>query len=483
VSVGVNATKGSAETLRNLPTTARPVVDSSGIEVPDGYVVEPVLAGLSFPMDLTFADDGTLFIAEGGSTWPTRPYMPERILRLRPDGRLDALTMQLQGGPRGLEWHDGDLYITVKGGYHTQVLRVNPDTGEQTVLLDRIPNGGWHEPGGPVFGQDGLMYFAQGSVALQGVVLPAGFTVDIAKHPNAQDFPGQDVTLTGNNVWSRDPRAPYPYYVETGAFKPYGAPGREGEVVNGQFWCTTGVWRSHPDGSEPEMLCWGIRNPFGMAINEQGELFISDNDFEEKGPRAIANDPDAVWRIRNATSPHGSVSTPDWYGYPDFCRDGLRVDHESHHPLRGGPAEPLLADPPPMVGAAEFPFEPHTGMAKMDFCRSDAFGHRGDLFVCLWGTLAPLNTTRPEATVNGFQVVRLDVETGEKHAFARNRQQGPASREPGSGGLERPVSCAFSPDGSSLYVLDFGRAVVNENLMVAYAHTGVLWRITAKEGA
>lgn len=78
------------------------------------------------------------------------------------------------------------------------------------------------------------MYFAQGSVSLQGVVLPAGYTVDIAKHPTAQDYPGQDVTLTGNNVWSRDPRAPYPYYVETGPFKPYGVPATKGEVVKGE---------------------------------------------------------------------------------------------------------------------------------------------------------------------------------------------------------------------------------------------------------
>jgi hypothetical protein len=96
--------------------------------------------------------------------------------------------------------------------------------------------------------------------------------------------------------------------------------------------------------------------------------------------------------------------------------------------------------------------------------------------------MAPLNTIRPEALLNGFQVTRLDVTTGEKTPFFRNRQPGPASGHPGSGGIERPVSCRFSPDGASLYVLDFGRTVVNESLMVAYAHTGVLWRVTTVEG-
>jgi hypothetical protein len=30
-------------------------------------------------------------------------------------------------------------------------------------------------------------------------------------------------------------------------------------------------------------------------------------------------------------------------------------------------------------------------MTGMDFCRSDAFGHRGERFACQWGTLANLN--------------------------------------------------------------------------------------------
>ena len=69
-----------------------------------------------------------------------------------------------------------------------------------------------------MFGPDGIMYFGQGSVSLHGAVEAEGFSVDIAKHPEARDVPGQDVTLTGNNVWSRDPTAPYPYYAQTGPY-------------------------------------------------------------------------------------------------------------------------------------------------------------------------------------------------------------------------------------------------------------------------
>ena len=56
-------------------------------------------------------------------------------------------------------------------------------------------------------------------------------------------------------------------------------------------------------------------------------------------------------------------------------------------------------------------------MTKMDFCRSDAFGHRGELFACEWGTLAPLNTPRDQELVHRFKVIRVDVKTGTGQTF------------------------------------------------------------------
>ena len=468
------------DALDALAVPARPRVDPRDLVVPDGYRVEVVVVGLSFPTGMAIGPDGTVFLLEGGSTWPTRPYLPARVLRLTPDGHLDAIGEEPLGGPRGVAVHDGGLFVSDKGGYTSRIVRYDLASGERSVVVDGLPDGGWHEPGGPVFGPDGLMYFGQGSVSQNGVVLPQGFTVDLAKHPHAHDVPGQDVTLTGNNVQSYDPTSPYPYYVETGAFKPFGVPATPGEVVRGELKCSSGVWRCRPDGTGLELLAWGVRNPYGMAFGDDGGLYVSDNDYEETGDRAIANDPDRIWRIRTADLPHGSVSTPDWFGFPDICGDGLPVWHESHLPRRGTPAKPLLQDPPPWAGPAIYLDKPHSCMTKMDFCRSDAFGHRGRLFVCEWGTLAPINSPRPEDLEHGFKVVAVDVGTGTAIDFAHNGRPGPASAL-GTAGLERPVDCAFSPDGRSLYLLDFGVARVEEAGMFAFAHTGVLWRITAGE--
>jgi glucose/arabinose dehydrogenase len=464
--------------VEHLPTTARRRVDPNDVVAPPGYRVEAVAIGLSMPCGMAIAPDGTVFIAEGGTTWPTRPWMPPRILRLETSGAVQVLAQLEEGGPRGLAFHDGQLYAMAKGGYTTRLLRFDPVTGEKTVLVDKLPDGGWHEPGGPVFDSDGNIYFAQGSVSQQGVIEPSGFTVDVARHPHAHDVPGQDVTLTGNNVWSFDPVIPYNDTTPTGAFKPYGVPAEKGEVIKGEFWCSTGVYRARPDGSEPEMLAWGIRNPYGLALNEAGELYISDNDFEEKGNRAVGEDPDRVWHVKNASKPFGSVSTPEWFGFPDYSGLGLPLWDERHKPNRGTQAKQLIENPPPLSGPAAALFEPHTCLTMMDFSRSDIFGHRGKLFLTQWGTLAPLNTTRPEAFKRGFQVALVDVETGTSEPFLRNKQRGPAGAIPGSGGLERPVDCKFHPDGKSLYVLDFGSVDIKRNTMVAYAHTGVLWRVT-----
>ncbi|AHM60701.1 NHL repeat containing protein [Flammeovirgaceae bacterium 311] len=469
----------SGEALQRTGVPARPVIDSSDVVVPDGYHVEPVMAGLSFPTDIAFADDGTVFVSEGGSSWPTRPYMPARVIMLRPNGETEALNMNVHAGPRGIAWREGWLYMCIKGGYHMQVARYDLKTEKLEILIDKLPSGGWHEPGGPLFGTDGLMYFGNGSVSQQGVILPAGFTVDMAKHPLAHDVPGQDVTLTGNNVWSRDPRMPYPYLTETGPFKPFGTPAQKGEVIKGSVFCNSAVWRSKPDGTDIELLAWGIRNPFGMAINEEGELYVADNDFEEKGERAIANDPDRIWHIKNAKLPYGSVTKPDWYGFPDICGDGLPVNHESHLPAKGKAAELFLQDPPPWAGPAAFLEQPHSCMCRMDFSKSDFFGHRGELFVAEWGSMAPLNSPRPEDLNHGFRVIRVNVKQGTAEPFMHNQNMGPASTW-GTGGIERPVSCKFSPDGTNLYVLDFGHVRLTKGSMFAFAHTGVLWKISKK---
>lgn len=69
-------------------------------------------------------------------------------------------------------------------------------------------------------------------------------------------------------------------------------------------------------------------------------------------------------------------------------------------------------------------------------------------------------------------------ETGAVEDFAVNkgRKTGPASLV-GGGGLERPIAARFSPDGSALYVVDFGVMTMSQSGPSPVRGTGVLWKI------
>jgi len=74
-------------------------------------------------------------------------------------------------------------------------------------------------------------------------------------------------------------------------------------------------------------------------------------------------------------------------------------------------------------------------------------------------------------------VARVDMVRGLAEDFAVNRKGlGPASKL-GNGGLERPVSLRFDPEGTSLYIVDFGIMAVTDKGPRAQRQTGVIWRI------
>src|SRR5690606_24206741 len=80
------------------------------------------------------------------------------------------------------------------------------------------------------------------------------------------------------------------------------------------------------------------------------------------------------------------------------------------------------------------------------------------------------------------KVVRVDPDTGVVIDFMVNRDpSGPASYT-GTAGLERPISAKFSPDGSELYVVDFGVMTMSEQGPAPRVGTGVVWRVVPAGG-
>lgn len=449
-------------------------LDPSDVALPDGYAIEVVASGLDFPTAVVFDGEGRLHVLEAGYSYG-EVFRTARLVRLSPQGVAEKVIAYSHNGPwNGVAFHGGSFFIA-EGGVRQggRILRVEPD-GRTTVLVEDLPSVGDHHTNGPVVGPDGKIWFGQGTATNAAVV--GGDSKEFGwldRHPGFHDVPCKDVVLTGENFETPDflsgkdgDRA------STGAFLPFGSKSEKGQVVPGRVPCSGAVMRVSPRGGGVELVAWGLRNPFGLAFAPDGSLYVTDNAYDVRGSRPVFGAADLLWKIEEGA----------WYGWPDYA-DGLPVWQERYDP-------PGVDQPRPERLLAEHPAEPpkplahfgvHSSSNGLDVSRNPAFGHAGQLFVAQFGDMTP-GTGKVYAPV-GFRVVRVDPTTGVIEEFASNeRRNGPASALR-HGGLERPVSVRFDREGTSLYVVDFGRMSTGKEGPEPVPGTGVIWRITRSKVA
>jgi glucose/arabinose dehydrogenase len=463
----MRSSSGGGQTSFTMPRTVTP----GDVALPPGYRIDVVATGLTFPTGVTFDAAGQPFVVESGYSYGEAWAAP-RLLAIEPGGQLRVIATGGKNGPwNGVVFHDGAFYVAeggvLEGG---RILRIGAD-GSVTALVSGLPSFGDHHTNGPAMGPDGHLYLAQGTATNAGVVGVdnAGFGW-LLRRSTFHDIPCRDVTLRGENFETPDPLGSRGR-ATTGAFVPFGTRTEPGQVVRGQVPCSGAIMRLPAVGGPLELVAWGFRNPFGLAFDPGGRLFVTDNAFDVRGSRA-------VWGAGDLLH---AVTPGAWYGWPDF---------HGHLPVAGrrykapGRPEPrvLLADHPNRPPAPAAILGVHSSSNGFDFSRNGAFGHVGQAFIAQLGDLAPTSgkVMRPV----GFKVVRVDVGSGivEDFAVNRGRTQGPASWTDG-GGLERPVAARFDPRGEALYVVDFGVMTVGQRGPHPRTGTGVLWRITREAGS
>ena len=260
----------------------------------------------------------------------------------------------------------------------------------------------------------------------------------------------------------------------TSAFQPFGKTAPKDGVVRGQVKANGTILRMDPDGSNLEVYAWGLRNPFGVMWGPDKKLYASDNGYDERGSRPIAHAPDLVWTVRQE----------GWYGFPDYAGD-LPVTDPQFKPGSGPAPEFLMRDHPPIERPLAT-LKPHAGAAKIDFSRNPAFGFEGQMFLALVGDMNPITGQHDDRS--GFEVIRVDPQTGETNTFFRTKENalGPQGMEyVATAGPKRPVDVRFSRDGETLYVVDIGAmAIVQTAIGPAprpFPRTGVVWRIMRDE--
>lgn len=442
-------------------------LDPNDIALPDGYHIEVVGSGLTYPTGVAIDESGRIYVTEAGYSYGAEPLTP-RLLRIEGDGSTTEIARGDNPPWNGLELHEGAFYVA--GGHVEpgQILKIEAD-GTKTVLVDGLPSLGDHHTNGPRMGRDGWLYFGQGTVTNSAVVgldnVQFGW---VESHPEAHDVPCEDIVLRGKNYTTEDPRGGR---ATTGAFVPFGTATTQGQIVPGAVPCSGAIMRVRPDGGSAELVAWGFRNPFGLAFTPEGDLLVTDNQYDVRGSRPVFGTGDFVWRVEPGR----------WYGWPDYF--GVRPLTDSDwFKAPGEPAPDFVleqhpGDPPSPVAVLGV----HSSSNGVDVSRSPDFGYVGQAFIAQFGDMAP--DVGKVLDPVGYKVVRVDVRDGTIEDFVVNRgkKDGPASLLK-TGGLERPVSVRFSPDGSSLYIVDFGVMTIGANGPEPRPGTGVVWRVHAESG-
>src|SRR5579863_10298861 len=309
--------------------------------------LELVAEGFSFPTSLTFDETGTAYVAESGLPFGGAP-MGGRIWRIASNNSRTLLADKLRHPVNGLTYHNGDLYIS-EGGHPGRISRLDFD-GEQTTILDNLPGPGNYHTNMVTFGPDGKLYFSQGAMTNTGIVGLDAYELGwLRRLPHAHDIPGYDITLAGVSVETINPLSQEKAArIRTGAFAPFGTTTKVGQHIPAQLPCTSSVMRCNPDGSDLELVAWGLRNAFGLGFLPDGRLLAVDQGADDRGSRPVGNVPDMLFEVRQGA----------WYGWPDFI-DGDPITDARYLPLRGPAPVFALSNhhelPPPEKALLRFP--------------------------------------------------------------------------------------------------------------------------------
>lgn len=445
-------------------------IDARGVLVPPGYKVEAVTSKLTFPTDAVFDDAGNLYVIEAGYSYGEE-FTEPRLLKIDATGNPTVVATGSKNGPwTGIEFHAGNFYVAeggvLEGG---RILRITP-SGTITALVSNLPSFGDHHTNGPVV-HNGYIYFTVGTATNSGVVGPDNAKYGwLKRKPQFHDIACRDVVLSGQNYVSDDALTDAAGdTVRTGAYVPYGTATTSGQVIKGAIPCTGAVLRIPVNGGNMELVAWGLRNPFGLAVSPSGRIFTTENAFDERGSRPVWGAGDVLWEVQQG----------GWYGWPDYSAGKkIQFDEEFGSPKEKPRAvKPLLQQYPGSPPKPSAIFGVHSSANGFAFSKSNAFGFSGEAFVAQFGDMAP-EVGKVWAPV-GFKVVRVNVETGVIRDFAvnRGRRNGPASWL-GNGGLERPVSVVFDPTGSNMYLVDFGAVRTDNNGTHPQKGSGVIWKIS-----
>lgn len=435
------------------PTLISRVTRPGDIALPAGYKIDVFAAGLTTPINITFNERCEMLVADSGITSGNG-----KVLKLT-SGKFTVIADGFNPPLTGINCFHGNIYVSHRGF----ITVVKPDGSKQNILWG-LPSWGDHHNNRVVFGPDGKMYFGQGTATNSGVVGNDNYWLQT--YPFFHDYPGAPIILTGQNFETKNLLSGAAYdKAITGAYSPFGVPTIPGEMVKGVVKASGSILRANPDGSQLELVAWGLRNPFRIKFDRYNRLFAANHGMDVRGSRPVDNSPDEFqW-----------ISPGMWYGWPDYT-GGLPVTNPIFKP-EALPQPTFLLGTHPMIPPRPISnFTPHSAIMGFDFNSSPFFGPVGDVFIAEFGSEAPETTGGKPLPQVGHRISRIDMRTGIISTFAINRS-GFAASFTGEGGFERPIDVLFGPNGE-MYIADFGMTFPGGEEEDYSPETGVIWVVT-----
>lgn len=476
-----------------------------------GYIIEPVMWNLTLPSSVAFDNKGNMYIAESGYAYGGFTPQPKILKVEKQTGNTSILIDRMLNAPvTDIEFNknSGLLYVSHRGTIST----INPINGLIKDIIIGLP---LHFPlahynNQIAFGPDGKLYVGIGTITNTGVVEANNFLLGGLKlNPKIHDIPGKNITLTGQNFETPDFLSEIPKNITivegmkikvtsaisgepianatTGAFVPFGNITEKGQIIKGDVKCNGCIIRANADGSNLELVAWGLRNPYGLAFSNDGNrLFASDNGIDDNiGSIQIAkNDSDKFREIK--LDELGS-----FHGWSDFAGNAEPITDPKFKPVRGPQPQFLMQDHP----AVEKPLSligDAIGATQVDFSNGSKFGLQDMAFIGEHGTLSPsthhpmsvtpANNATTKEEIVGQKVIMLDIENGNYSDFVSLDKPDLSFR---------PVGIAFNQDEGVLYIASIGKGEIRKTMPNGtplptpvpwyYPHTGVIWKVVKSD--
>ncbi len=428
-------------------------LNPDAIMIERGYKIEVFAEGLNSPSSILFTEEGELLIADSG--YITGNPAVYRLV----NGVFEMIADQFRAPITGMNSRRGDIYVS-----HKSMVTILREDGSRQDILRGLPSMGDHSNSRVAFGADNKMYFGQGTATNSGVV--GNDNLWVCNSPLCHDNAGCYIILHGENFKTDNMLLDASEEIETGAFAAYGEANLPYEKRKAIVKASGSILRANPDGTELELVAWGLRSPSYLEFDHSNRLFVSNNGYDVRGSRPIANAPDEFQLIREGM----------WYGWPDYA-GGEPVTLERFKPEGGVQPQFLLACHPNTPPKPFATFPPEATIIGFAFNYNRSFGGVGDAYIAEFGSvrLGGGEYFPPQYPSVGHKISRIDMRSGGVSTFAMNKS-GFSASVTRDGGFARPSGVAFGADGA-MYIVDSGiNSMEDPNLFIP--NTGVIWRVT-----